>query len=126
MSNVIKFKDDIAVPGDRETPEEEGFLTSAGVITLISFAAYLKFDRLPRKRSRMFLNLIFAKARERGYDGSEMFKFKAVFNREGYDPAAVDEAVDQLLEFVGMDDIAMGFGYLSQEEVSSLPLSPSL
>jgi hypothetical protein len=85
-------------------------LSQTMTISLLGKAAFMDFERTPRKRGKAALNLLFHKARENGYTGKENFlrAFKAIPGTQE-DRCSVSE---ELSGFLDMADIKTAMQYV--------------
>ena len=90
--------------------DEEILLKKPGVLFLLGNAAFRGFEKTARKRSRAALNLIFTKAKEKGYPDKE--RFVSVFKTS---PGRSEDglaASEKLGGYISFEDVVAAINYV--------------
>ena len=71
--------------------EEVVLISKKGIVRLLGLTAFREFQKTPRRKARIGLNLLFSKAKERGYQDKEGFlrAFRAIRENRSDESAAV-------------------------------------
>lgn len=85
-------------------------LDKGGVLHLLAYSAFQQFEKSPRRRGRIAMNVLFSRAIDRGYRDKERFEqqFRGARRNEKLEAALIDG----LCEYVAVEDIGAAFTYM--------------
>ena len=83
-----------------------------GILRMLAVSAFHQFEKTPRERSGMALNVLLARAKDRGYANGEDFKW--YFAGNGADEVRSGRLLAELKWYLTVADINLIFEYIRE------------